>query len=211
MQRPERERKEPTEFNVIVKAKDLVKHTFTITNSTERYPKKYRFTLVNRIQDKAVDIYECVLEANELDLRDAQEYRQRQKLQAKALTYCKELLFFIELSQEMGFISMNSCEYWSKLALKHGVDFLGFHTYLTESGAVIRKVRRRSKNNMKRKLKKLAALHAAGRIDAKTVEQSYQSWRGHAEKGNSYHLIRRTDQYYNSLMKSKEAAQCQKH
>lgn len=61
--------------------------------STERYPKKYRFTLVNRIQDKAVDIYECVLEANELDLRDAQEYRQRQKLQAKALTYCKELLF----------------------------------------------------------------------------------------------------------------------
>lgn len=95
--------------------------------------------------------------------------------------------------------------------LKHGVDFLGFHTYLTESGAVIRKVRRRSKNNMKRKLKKLAALHAAGRIDAKTVEQSYQSWRGHAEKGNSYHLIRRTDHYYNSLMKSKEAAQCQKH
>ena len=95
--------------------------------------------------------------------------------------------------------------------LKHGVDFLGFHTYLTESGAVIRKVRRRSKNNMKRKLKKLAALHAAGRIDAKTVEQSYQSWRGHAEKGNSYHLIRRTDHYYNSLMKPKEAAQCQKH
>lgn len=41
--------------------------------------------------------------------------------------------------------------------------------------------------------------------------ESYQSWRGHAEKGNSYHLIRRTDHYYNSLMKSKEAAQCQKH
>ena len=32
-----------------------------------------------------------------------------------------------------------------------------------------------------------------------------------AEKGNSYHLIRRTDHYYNSLMKPKEAAQCQKH
>ena len=78
MQRPERERKEPSEFNVIVKAKDLVKHTFTITNSTERFPKKYRFTLVNRIQDKAVQIYECVIEANELDLRDAQEFRDRE-------------------------------------------------------------------------------------------------------------------------------------
>lgn len=192
MQRPERERKEPTEFNVIVKAKDLVKHTFTITNSTERYPKKYRFTLVNRIQDKAVDIYECVLEANELDLRDAQECR-------------KQIEAFV---QARG-LSLNAKT--NIFPLKHGVDFLGFHTYLTESGAVIRKVRRRSKNNMKRKLKKLAALHAAGRIDAKTVEQSYQNWRGHAEKGNSYHLIRRTDHYYNSLMKPKEAAQCQKH
>lgn len=37
---------------------------------------------------------------------------------AATLTYCKELLFFIELSQEMGFISMSSCEYWSKLALE---------------------------------------------------------------------------------------------
>lgn len=92
--------------------------------------------------------------------------------------------------------------------LKNGVDFLGFHTYLTESGAVIRKVRRRSKNNMKRKLKKFASLRAAGRIDDKTIEQSYQSWRGHASKGNCYHLIRRTDHYYNSLFKPKEEKPC---
>lgn len=81
-------------------------------------PEKYRFTLVNRMQEKAVDIYEMTLEANELDLRQPDEHRQRQRLQAKALTYCKELLFFIELSQEMGFISIKSCEYWSKLALE---------------------------------------------------------------------------------------------
>ena len=97
MQGQERERKEPSEFNVIVKAKDLVKHTFTIANSTERYPKKYRFTLVNRIQEKAVDIYEMTLEANELDLRQADEHRQRQRLQAKALTYCNGLYFYEEL------------------------------------------------------------------------------------------------------------------
>ena len=102
---------------MIVKRKGLIKHTFTITNSTERFPKKYRFTLVNRIQDKAVDIYECALEANELNLLDAQEFKERQRLQAKAMTYCKELLFFIELSHEQGFISTSSCEYWSKLVL----------------------------------------------------------------------------------------------
>jgi hypothetical protein len=91
-----------------------------------------------------------------------------------------------------------------------GFDFLGFHTYLTETGAVIRKVRRRSKNNMKRKLKKMRGLVERGKITTATVEQSYKSWRGHAEKGNCYHLIRRTDHYYNRLFNSKEAEKCQK-
>lgn len=186
MQGQERERKEPSEFNVIVKAKDLVKHTFTITNSTERYPKKYRFTLVNRIQEKAVDIYEMTLEANELDLRQADEHRQRQRLQAKALTYCKELLFFIELSQEMGFISMKSCEYWSKLALEV--------------------VRRKSKNNARRRLTKMRGLLETGKITPEKVEQSYKSWRGHASKGNCYHLIRNMDQHYNKLFGQYAAA-----
>jgi len=113
----EKDRKEPSELNVITKAKDLVKHTYTVTNSTTKFPKKYRFTLVNRIQNRVIDIYECLLEANELNLNVPIEKQQRQALQAKALTYCKELLFFIELSFEMQFISAGSCECWSKLAL----------------------------------------------------------------------------------------------
>lgn len=59
--------------------------------------------------------------------------------------------------------------------LRNGVDFLGFHTYLTETGAVIRKVRRRSKNNMKRKLKKMRGLVERGKITTATVEQSYKA------------------------------------
>lgn len=86
--------KEPSELMVITKAKDLVKHTYTITNNTDRYPKKYRFTLVTRIQNRVLDVYECLLEANELNLSIPAEKQQRQALQAKALTYTKELLFF---------------------------------------------------------------------------------------------------------------------
>ena len=40
--------------------------------------------------------------------------------------------------------------------LRNGIDFLGFHSYLTDSGKVIRKVRRASKSNEQRKLKKHA-------------------------------------------------------
>lgn len=83
--------------------------------------------------------------------------------------------------------------------LKNGIDFLGFHSYLTESGAVIRKVRRKSKNNARRRLTKMRGLLEAGKITPEKVEQSYQSWRGHASKGNCYHLIRNMDQHYNKL------------
>lgn len=89
--------------------------------------------------------------------------------------------------------------------LKNGIDFLGFHTYLTDSGKVIRKVRRRSKCNEQRKLRKQRKLLDAGKITLAKVEQSYQSWRSHAAKGNCHHLIRETDKLFHDLFKESEA------
>lgn len=83
--------------------------------------------------------------------------------------------------------------------LRNGIDFLGFHTYLTDSGKVIRKVRRTSKCNEQRKMKKQRGLLDKGRITLAEIEQSYGSWRSHAEKGNCYHLIRETDRLFKSL------------
>lgn len=119
--------------------------------------------------------------------------------------------FRAEIEKHVAAIGLSLNNKTNIYPLRNGVDFLGFHTYLTETGAVIRKVRRRSKNNMKRKLKKMRGLVERGKITTATVEQSYQSWRGHAAKGNCYHLIRRTDHYYNRLFNSKEAEKCQKH
>ena len=58
---------EQTEFAIITKAKDLVKHTFLMTNE-RRFPKKYRFTIVNRLHDLTIDIFQHIQEANELDI-----------------------------------------------------------------------------------------------------------------------------------------------
>ena len=41
-----------------------------------------------------------------------------------------------------------------------------------------------------------------GRIDFETILQSYSSWTGHAEHGNSYHLIRKTDDLFFNLFKN---------
>ena len=85
--------------------------------------------------------------------------------------------------------------------LKNGVDFLGFHIYLTETGKTVWKIRRRSKSNMSRKLKKFRKLLDRGLITMESIHQSYQSWKGHALRGNCHHLVREMDELYNSLFK----------
>jgi hypothetical protein len=75
---------------------------------------------------------------------------------------------------------------------------------LTPSGKVIRKIGNRSKNNVRRKLKKMKTLVDAGTIPASAPKASYQSWRGHASHGNCYHLTRNMDAYYKQLFSKKK-------
>lgn len=85
------------------------------------------------------------------------------------------------------------------LPMKNGIDFLGFHTYLTDTGKVVCKLRKRSKENVKRKLKKFAKCYSEGTMTMRKIKDSYCSWRAHASYGNTYHLIRKMDNYYFEL------------
>lgn len=107
------------ELLVITKAKALAKHTLILTSNANRYPKKYRFSLVDKMQNKALNIYEALFEANRTDIKDFK--RQRLELQTNAVTYCDELLFYIELSHELNIINVGSMEHWSKMVsdIKH--------------------------------------------------------------------------------------------
>lgn len=108
-----------TELKVILKAKDLAEHTLRVTSNCNRYHKKYRFSLVDKMQNKALEIYEYLYEANRTDLKNFK--KERSELQTKAITNCDELLFYIELSMKLNIISMESMEYWSKMVsdIKH--------------------------------------------------------------------------------------------
>ena len=41
------------ELRVILKAKELAAHTLRLTSNANRYPKKYRFSLVDKMQNKS--------------------------------------------------------------------------------------------------------------------------------------------------------------
>lgn len=108
-----------TELKIILKAKDLAEHTLKVTSNCNRYPKKYRFSLVDKMQIKSLNIYETLMEANRTDIKDYK--RERSELQTKTITYCDELLFYIELSYKLNIINDKSMEYWSKMVadIKH--------------------------------------------------------------------------------------------
>ena len=84
------------DLKVIVKAKDLAVHTFKLTSNCNRYPKKFRHSLVDRMQNKSMDLYESLLEANRI--HNVTHKRERCEMITRAVTLCDELLFYIELS-----------------------------------------------------------------------------------------------------------------
>ena len=101
------------ELKVIIKAKELSKHTFTLTSNSNRYPKKYRHSLVDRMQLKSIDIYTELFEANRTSNITNKEER-LDKI-SKAIIYCDELLFFIELSMQLGLLTDSSTAYWTEM------------------------------------------------------------------------------------------------
>ena len=105
-------RKEGQEMKVITKAKELAVHTFKLTINTNRYPKKLRHSLVDKLQIKSLEIYESLFEANRINISNKNE---RCEMITKVITYCDELNFFIELSMELALLNDGSAGYWSRL------------------------------------------------------------------------------------------------
>ena len=83
--------------------------------------------------------------------------------------------------------------------MKKGIRFLGFHTYLTEQGKVIRKLNGDNKRTIKKRLRKYAKLVKDGRMTRRYFDESYNSWKNHASHGNCYKLICSMDKFVESL------------
>ena len=56
-----------SDFRIVVKAEELATHSFRLTSNSNRYPKKYRHSLCDKIQIKSLEIYESLFEANRIN------------------------------------------------------------------------------------------------------------------------------------------------
>ena len=99
-------------LDVIIKAGNLMEYSIRVTSNRKRYPVKY-IQLINRIQNKSMDIYEYLLEANRLKMDTSKT--ERLELQTKAITACDKISGFIEMSMNLNIIGSDTVEHWQKL------------------------------------------------------------------------------------------------
>lgn len=103
--------RENSELMVITKAKDIVNYSFAIA---ENAPKKFRFTLITRIHNTALDILESLILANEILLSDSTERKIRKNLQHKAVAKLKILDALIMTAREQKCILPKQYEVMSR-------------------------------------------------------------------------------------------------
>ena len=84
---------------------------------------------------------------------------------------------------------------------KNGISYLGFHTYITADGQVIRKLKNQNKRNAQRKFLRMAKLVAAGKLPLEKFQASYGAWKNHISHGNCYKLGRAMDQKINDVLR----------
>lgn len=88
------------ELAVIVKAKDLGSYVFTVTDKS---PKKFRFTLVTRLQNTCLDSIENLYYANSVYVKGKEDYAhigKRNAYQKRAYVKVKMLLYFALIARE---------------------------------------------------------------------------------------------------------------
>lgn len=69
--------------------------------------------------------------------------------------------------------------------LKNGIDFLGFHTYLTESGKVVQKLRREKVEDIRARVKYWRTAYPAGEITKAEIIKKFKGWDAHAAHGDT--------------------------
>lgn len=90
------------------------------------------------------------------------------------------------------------------IPLKNGLKFLGFHTYINERGDVIRKLKNENKRNAMKKLRKMARLVGAGKLERVKFDESYSAWRNHAGHGDCGELITKLDSELSAILGKRE-------
>ena len=86
------------------------------------------------------------------------------------------------------------------IKLENGFSFLGFNYKITETGKVIMILNGQNIKHQKYKLRKMIKKP----VSKEKIQECYNSWKAHANNGNSYKLLQKMDNYLSLLIQEAE-------
>lgn len=118
------------------------------------------------------------------------------------LEQCKEKI--VEKLAAMGF---EPNEKKTKvIPITDSVLFLGFYYRITKTGKVIMTLNPANVKQERKKLYRLVEKAKKGEMTKAKVDDCFEGWKAHAEKGNSQKLLERMELYYKTLWEDSEDA-----
>lgn len=102
-------------YDILEAAKEMAGYTLRITQNEKNFPKRYRFSVVNKIQDKAVYICDCLIMAQEIYPNTPMEYQRRQLYQKEARAACRSMMTLMEIAADTFGVKAGTFEHWTRM------------------------------------------------------------------------------------------------
>lgn len=111
------------------------------------------------------------------------------------LKHCLEIL-----TEYLQTLDLETNEKTQIFPFKNGISYLGFHTYITDEGKVIRKLKNQNKRNAQRKYLKMAKLVVGGKLKIDKLNASFTAWKNHISHGNCKQLGLKTAEKLSKIL-----------
>ena len=103
-----------SKLEVIVMARSLAAYTIKITKNPHTFPPEYNNGITNDIIHSAKVIYTNCWSANNIYVREKQDWIDRCRLQEEAARECNNLLALIQLAQEVFHLKTKRIKFWGE-------------------------------------------------------------------------------------------------
>ena len=107
-----------------------------------------------------------------------------------------------EIKKKLAEIHLELNDKTTLFPIKQGIVFLQWHFYYTSTGGVRMKMSNDKQGKERRRLKRLNEKELRGEVPDGTTDNSLTAWIANAERGNSYHRIKRMEEYVNGLRRT---------
>lgn len=103
------------DYDILQKAKEVAGYVLRITQNEKFFPKRYRFSVTNKMQEKAMDIVEKLVEAYEIYPNSQKEFDERISRMKVARAEIRSLLTLTEVAAETFGIRASAFEHLTRL------------------------------------------------------------------------------------------------